>query len=603
MGLYYSGGNFLPGPNRSAFITSLIYQDNPDFSWDYIWDLYNVFQGIDTLHIMPRLPGSVDATGHIDMWMYLVDEGTVIISEFKPGSNPTAIEITNNAVVYMQDLGFEVYRSPAWNAGGSHYTYTNAFRVNDRIFVPIFGPGNPSYNDEDQDALLAWQSAAGPSVEIIPINCYDIIWAAGAIHCIVMQVPRYTEAIPSAHVISPDGNELLKSGTTHDLSWVASDDIAVTSIDLLYSIDGGFTFPYLISSGEANDGSFDWVVPDNLSTEAKVQALAYDADGNFDEAVSEAVFEITDKPQTTYDFSSGAGVNKWCWGYQTSSWIMIDGNRYPVTNELSQTQYTKLAASDATGGDSDVNRYISPTPWSGNESTHVFEFTIDQDPATILDIGILWEGYGDQCLQMELYIWDNAEGNWGDGAGLTGGNMYMANYAGNHDDKLVGHICDSFERYIDSNGTLTILLYAERPSQETFHDYVAVTVTHLYTAPPLPDIKANGSDGPVSLTRSDTLSITVEFDAGSYKGEDADWWLVAQTPLGWYYYDKTSGWLPGREVTLQIPLRNLPSREVLNMSGLPVGNYTFYFGVDLFQNGKIDKGQAYYDQVKVTINP
>jgi hypothetical protein len=92
-------------------------------------------------------------------------------------------------------------------------------------------------------------------------------------------------------------------------------------------------------------------------------------------------------------------------------------------------------------------------------------------------------------------------------------------------------------------------------------------------------------------------------DAWTHMGDDADWWLVARTPLGWYYYDKSAGWLPGREVTLQIPLRDLPLREVLNMSGLPAGNYTFYFGVDLVQNGKINLDQAYYDLVNVTINP
>jgi hypothetical protein len=120
---------------------------------------------------------------------------------------------------------------------------------------------------------------------------------------------------------------------------------------------------------------------------------------------------------------------------------------------------------------------------------------------------------------------------------------------------------------------------------------------------PVPDIKANGSDGPITIIRSETLSITVEFDKGSFEGFEADWWLVAQTPFGWYHYHPTSGWLPGREVTLQIPLRDLPLREVLNMSGLPAGAYTFYFGVDLVKNGIINMGQAYYDSVEVTINP
>jgi hypothetical protein len=120
---------------------------------------------------------------------------------------------------------------------------------------------------------------------------------------------------------------------------------------------------------------------------------------------------------------------------------------------------------------------------------------------------------------------------------------------------------------------------------------------------PIPDIKANGSDGPITITRSDTLSITVELDSPDNSGHNADWWLLAQTPFGWYYYHPNSGWLPGREVTLQITLRDLPSKEVLNMSGLPAGDYTFYFGVDLLQNGLISMRYAFYDQVSVTINP
>ncbi len=82
--------------------------------------LYTRFQGIDVLHVLPQLPPSVDGTGHIDMWLYLVDEDDVIISEFQPGSNATAIAITNNAVPFMQGLGFTVRRTPAFNVGSTH---------------------------------------------------------------------------------------------------------------------------------------------------------------------------------------------------------------------------------------------------------------------------------------------------------------------------------------------------------------------------------------------------------------------------------------------------------------------------------------------------
>ena len=119
IGLAYAGGNFQPGPNRTGFVTSLIHLDNPTsqgFNEGYIAELFQTYQGINELHIMPQLPFSVDGTGHIDMWMNIIDEDTVIISEFKPGSDPIAINITENAVPYMQSLGFEVFRTPAWNA-------------------------------------------------------------------------------------------------------------------------------------------------------------------------------------------------------------------------------------------------------------------------------------------------------------------------------------------------------------------------------------------------------------------------------------------------------------------------------------------------------
>lgn len=162
----------------------------------------------------------------------------------------------------------------------------------------------------------------------------------------------------------------------------------------------------------------------------------------------------------------------------------------------------------------------------------------------------------------------------------------------------------SYEPFVvhqfNNAGTYLVTLTVTDTDNETASRTKSIVTTFVL---PEPDIKANGSDAPIVITKSDALSLTIELDAGAYPGVEADWWLVAMTPQGWYYYDKSVGWLPGREVTLQVPLRDLPLREVLNMSGLPAGNYTFYFGVDLVQNGKINMSQAYYDTVEVTITP
>ena len=120
---------------------------------------------------------------------------------------------------------------------------------------------------------------------------------------------------------------------------------------------------------------------------------------------------------------------------------------------------------------------------------------------------------------------------------------------------------------------------------------------------PVTDIKANGSDGPISLSAMDTLVVTVELDAGAYSGVRADWWCVADTEFGgWYYYNAyTDEWLPGFYVSYQEALYDLsPPFQVLSMSGLPTGSYDFYFGVDLSMDGTLDEG-VYYDSVAVSL--
>jgi agmatine/peptidylarginine deiminase len=487
IGLYYSGGNFQPGADGDGFMTSLVHLDNPGFGLPFIGELMSAYQGIDTLHVMPQLPWSVDGTGHIDMWMYIVDDDTVIISEFLPGSNATAIQITDNAAIYMANLGYEVFRVPDLNAyhpydPACHYTYTNAFRVNDRIFVPQYADAGPAFAIRDAEAIATFQAAA-PEAQIVPIDCYDIIWAAGAIHCIVMQVPRYAQPLPAAHVVSPDGGELLVTGNTHDLSWCAVDDGQVSAVDLHYSTDGGASFPHLIAAGEVNDGHFDWVVPGTLTDEALVRVVAHDDEANNTEAVSESAFEIADAEQRVYDFGEGAGIDRWGWGYQTLSWAYNDGVRYPVASELSASAYALLDASDN-------SRYGGVTPSSGRESTHVFEFQIDEAPARIIDVEIAWEGYAQDCTQTELYVWDRVAGNWGDGTGLSGENRFMDNFAGNRDEVLGGHLRADFDRYIDGDGLLTILLYAERSSDRAYHDYLSVTVS--YEALAVGDVNEDG---------------------------------------------------------------------------------------------------------------
>lgn len=571
MGLYYSGGNFQPGPNRSGYVTELVNNDNPSsqgFNESIIAGLYQQYQGIDTLHIFPQLPGSVDGTGHIDMWMNIVDENTVIISRFKPGSDPTAISITENAVPYMESLGFDVYRTPAWNVGNTHYTYTNAYRVNDRYFIPYYDSGNSAYSDEDDEAYNNFTAAAGPDVEVIPIDCYDIIPASGAIHCIVMQVPRRINETPAAHISYPDGGEILVSGTTQSIQWEATDTYnqPCDQIDLYYSTDDGSSYTFIASTTDT--GTYDWVVPDLYSDQMRIKIVATAEDSDQTEAVSTEAFTVAPGTQYSYDFSTGAGVDKIGFGYQTSSWnAYIDGIRLPVSQEIDELitdAYEKIAYSDATGGDGDTNRYVSPDPNYYSESTHVYEFTIDEDITEIDAIDISWEGYADYCTQIELYVWNEFQNQWGNGEGCIGQNMYMDNWAGNIDGILEKQITQNIDHYINEDQKLTLLVYAERgpnpyaPDNPSFHDYISVTISDIETGPVLAYTPTSYDFHALYQNQTDYTTFEIYNDGSG----QLNYTLVEN--CSWLNITPTSGNSNGEHDSINV---------TVNTTNLPLGSY------------------------------
>jgi hypothetical protein len=119
-------------------------------------------------------------------------------------------------------------------------------------------------------------------------------------------------------------------------------------------------------------------------------------------------------------------------------------------------------------------------------------------------------------------------------------------------------------------------------------------------AVPTTDIKANGSDGPLSITESDILQLRITL-SNFGTSENVDYWLAYKGPSGWIHYNySTKKWESGLGVTHQGPLMDLNNKKVFQ-SKLSPGNYTFYFGVDMVMNGKVTKSSLYKDEVQVTV--
>lgn len=100
---------------------------------------------------------------------------------------------------------------------------------------------------------------------------------AGDVNWAVVPVIKRDPWPPSLSVVTPDGGEVLYHGTGYEITWTATDNVSVDSIDIVLSTDGGLTFPDTIATGEPNDSSFMWTVPDIDSKTARIRVIATDA--------------------------------------------------------------------------------------------------------------------------------------------------------------------------------------------------------------------------------------------------------------------------------------------------------------------------------------
>jgi len=117
---------------------------------------------------------------------------------------------------------------------------------------------------------------------------------------------------------------------------------------------------------------------------------------------------------------------------------------------------------------------------------------------------------------------------------------------------------------------------------------------------PLPDIKANGSDGPLTVAPGENVRLTVAMDARELAGLEVDWWVLADTQVGWYHYAYQQGWASNIERALAAPLFDLTATALLDRP-LPVGDYLFRFVVDHNADDILD--DSWPDEVEVHVAP
>jgi len=114
---------------------------------------------------------------------------------------------------------------------------------------------------------------------------------------------------------------------------------------------------------------------------------------------------------------------------------------------------------------------------------------------------------------------------------------------------------------------------------------------------PVPDIKANGYDGPITVSSDQAVSITVSLDPGCLAGHNADWWIAYHKPSGWLSFVYPD-WVDGIQRCLEYPLVGFSPIELIN-STFPPGDYLFCFVVDENPDDNLDI--TWFDFVEVNV--
>ncbi|SVA16616.1 uncharacterized protein METZ01_LOCUS69470 [marine metagenome] len=209
LGLIEAGGNMLLDGQGSVIVSNVIFDGSqgfdPTLTQDQLEQYFLDYFGVHKVIVTPHLIN--DGTGHIDMFVKLINDSTIIVGEYEnqsagyPGNYDICNQVASQLANETNGAGrpFNIIRMPMppYN-NGITYTYINSLIVNNKVLVPIYGLSTEFAND---DSVLALYETIMPGVEAVGFDCNQIIPANGAIHCIAMKVPALPETIACGNLM------------------------------------------------------------------------------------------------------------------------------------------------------------------------------------------------------------------------------------------------------------------------------------------------------------------------------------------------------------------------------------------------------------------
>lgn len=174
--------------------------------------------------------------------------------------------------------------------------------------------------------------------------------------------------------------------------------------------------------------------------------------------------EAYGQAQSTYDFSVNVGVDRFAYGDSIPNAVLPPTVNNIPTTELSTSDYTAISASDD-------SRYDTGVVSDPDRAATRFVFTLAEDPSTITQLDIEWEGGGASGSgTVRVWAWNAAASAYG----LVGFTT-----AEPPPDAVVSiSYTVSPDAYVDAANAVTILVANNTADRGVLTDYISVTVTY-----------------------------------------------------------------------------------------------------------------------------
>lgn len=175
----------------------------------------------------------------------------------------------------------------------------------------------------------------------------------------------------------------------------------------------------------------------------------------------------------------------------------------------------------------------------------------------------------------------------------------------NFDNKASFASCTFSAAFLNGNRDHFVIKIASISFNDDFLWFFNDELKSLMPELPVTTILVNNVSDTLTLVQGERLSLDVALDPGLSAGNQADYWVLADTPLGTFWLNDVLQFIESEEPIRVFggALMELPSFNILNGStnGLPSGTYTIVFAVDDNKDGIFDG--TFQDAITFIINP